>query len=317
MAFHNVTLPDGFEYRSISGAGFSTLVQETASGHEFRVARQSQARHRFRLSKALQTPAEAAAVKAFALGRRGSLHSFKLKDWGDYTTATDGITAATNADVVIGTGDGTETTFQLIKVYDSSGAAPYQRTISLPMSGTVLVSVDGASTTAFTVSSNGEVVMNVAPSVGQVIRAGCSFEVPVRFAAAVDDWTQLQADAFQVWSVPTLDCVEVLGEVEQPERWFAGGGIDHGTVNTTQTLRLNDGMLHRFSPTADVNAYLPPVSRIPGGGQIFVVHVITGASHDLQLVDESGANVGSAIDAGETLTVALARGTSTATWVVY
>ena len=36
MAFHDVSLPDDFEYRSISGAGFSTIVQETASGHEFR-----------------------------------------------------------------------------------------------------------------------------------------------------------------------------------------------------------------------------------------------------------------------------------------
>lgn len=317
MAFHDVTLPDGFEYRSISGAGFSTIVQETSSGHEFRVARQSQGRHQFRLSKALQTPAEAAAIKAFALGRRGSLHSFKIKDWSDYTTATDGISAATNADVVIGTGNGTLTTFQLIKVYDSAGAAPYQRTISLPVSGTVVVSVDSVATTAFTVSASGEVVMNSPPSVGQVVKAGCDFEVPVRFTATVDDWTQLQADAFQVWSAPTLDCIEVLGEVEQPERWFAGGATDHGAVNTTQTLRLSGGMFHRFNPTADINAYLPPVARIPGGGQIFVIDVQTGATHDLQLVDESGTNVGSAIDAGETKTVALARGTSTATWVVY
>jgi uncharacterized protein (TIGR02217 family) len=277
MAFHNVTLPDGFEYRSISGVGFSTIVQETSSGHEFRVARQAQGRHRFRLSKALQTPAEAAAVKAFALGRRGSLHSFKLKDWSDYTTATDGISAATISDVVIGTGTGSLTTFQLIKVYDSAGAAPYQRTISLPTTGSVLVSVDGIASTAFTVSADGEVVMNVAPLAGQIVRAGCAFEVPVRFTASVDEWAQLQADAFQVWSIPTLD----------------------------------------FNPTADINAYLPPVSRIPGGGQIFVVDVITGATHDLQLVDATGTNVGNPIDAGETKTVALARGTTTATWVVY
>lgn len=317
MAFHNVTLPDGFEYRSISGVGFSTIVQETSSGHEFRVARQAQGRHRFRLSKALQTPAEAAAVKEFALGRRGSLHSFKLKDWSDYTTATDGISAATISDVVIGTGTGSLTTFQLIKVYDSAGAAPYQRTISLPTTGSVLVSLDGVASTAFTVSADGEVVMDAAPLAGQIVRAGCAFEVPVRFTASVDEWAQLQADAFQVWSVPTLDCIEVLGEVEQPERWFAGGATDHGSVSTTQTLRLNGGMFHRFNPTADINAYLPPVSRIPGGGQIFVVDVITGATHDLQLVDATGTNVGNPIDAGETKTVALARGTTTATWVVY
>lgn len=317
MAFHDVSLPDGFEYQAISGAGFSTIIQETASGHEFRVARQAQGRHRFRLRKALQTATEAQAIKAFGLGRRGSLHSFKLKDWADYTTHADGISAATNADVIIGTGDGTETTFQLIKVYDSSGSAPYQRTLSLPVSGTVVVSVDGASSSAFSVSSNGEVVMDSAPTAGQVIRAGCQFDVPVRFASEVDAFMQLQASGYQIWDIPQLDCVEVLGEVEQPERWFAGGATDHGAVTVPQTLRLNGGMFHSFTPGSALNVYLPPVSRIPGGGQIFVIHCKTGSSGTLQLVDESGTNVGSAISAGSTKTVALARGSTTATWVVY
>jgi len=317
MAFHDVSLPDDFEYRSISGAGFSTIVQETASGHEFRVARQSQGRHRFRLSKALQTPTEAQAIKAFGLGRRGSLHSFRLKDWSDFTTAADGVSDPTDTDVIIGTGDGTIDTFQLIKVYDASGAAPYQRTITLPISGTVVVSLDNVPTSAFSVSSTGEVVLNSAPLSGVVVRAGCKFDVPVRFASEVDSFMQLQADGYEVWSLPQLDCIEVLSEVEQPERWFAGGATDHGSVNVTQLLRLNGGMFHSYDPTADIDVYLPAVSRIPGGGQIFVIHVETGATHSVQLVDETGSDVGSAISAGTTKTVALARGTTTATWVVY
>jgi uncharacterized protein (TIGR02217 family) len=316
MAFHDVLIPAGFEYTSVSGAGFSTIVQETASGHEFRVARQAQGRHRFRLSKALQSATEASGIKAFALGRRGSLHSFRIKDFSDYTTASDGISDPTNADVIIGTGNGTLTTFQLIKVYDITGPAAYQRTISLPVSGTVVVSLDGAASTAFTVSGTGEVVMNAAPSASVVVRAGCKFDVPVRFTSEVDGWAQLQVDAFEVWSIPTLDCIEVLSEVEQPERWFAGGATDHGEVAVTQVLSLNGGMLHRFDPTADINVYLPPVARIPGGGQIFVIDVPTGASHDVQLVDETGTNVGSAISE-TTKIVGLARGATTATWIVY
>ena len=317
MAFHDVSLPDDFEYRSISGAGFSTIVQETASGHEFRVARQSQGRHRFRLAKALQTPTEAQDIKAFGLGRRGSLHSFRLKDWSDFTTNADGVTDPTDTDVIIGTGDGSEDTFQLIKVYDSSGAAPYQRSLTLPVSGTVVVSIDNVSTSSFTVSGTGEVIMSGAPNVGEVVRAGCKFDVPVRFASEVDAFMQLDAAGYEVWNLPTLDCVEVLSEVEQPERWFAGGATDHGTVSATQTLSLNGGMFNSYDPSAAINVYLPPVSRIPGGGQIFVVHCETGATGSLQLVDESGSNVGSTISAGTTKTVALARGTTTATWVVY
>ncbi len=317
MAFHDVSLPDGFEYQSIAGTSFSTIVQETASGHEFRVAKQAQGRHRFRLSKALQTAAEAQTMKAFGLGRRGSLHSFRLKDWSDYTTNADGISDPTNTDVIIGTGNNSDTTFQLIKVYDASGAAPYQRTISLPVDGTVVVSLDGASTSAFTVSSQGEVVLNSAPGSGVKVRAGCKFDVPVRFASEVDTFMQLQASGYEIWNLPQLDCIEVLGEVEQPERWFAGGATDHGAVSVTQTLRLNGGMLHKFAPSTAINVYLPVVARIPGGGQIFVIHNTTGSSGTLQLVDESGSNVGSTIAAGTTKTVGLARGSSSATWVVY
>ena len=317
MAFHDVSLPDDFEYQGISGAGFSTIVQETASGHEFRVARQSQGRHQFRLRKALQTASQAQAIKAFGLGRRGSLHSFRLKDWADFTTNADGVTDPTATDVIIGTGDGSEDTFQLIKVYDASGDAPYQRSLTLPVSGTVVVSLDNVATTAFTVSGAGEVVMNSAPSAGVVVRAGCKFDVPVRFASEVDQFMQLQASGYEIWDIPTLDCIEVLSEVEQPERWFAGGATDHGTVSTTQVLALNGGMLNSYDPSAAINVYLPPVARIPGGGQIFVIHCETGATGSLQLVDESGSNVGSTISAGTTKTVALARGTSTATWIVY
>jgi uncharacterized protein (TIGR02217 family) len=319
MAFHDVSLPEDFEYQGISGAGFSTIVQETASGHEFRVARQSQGRHRFRLRKALQTPTQAQAIKAFGLGRRGSLHSFRLKDWADYSTATDGKSAPSSTDTIIGTGNGTVNTFQLIKVYDPTGAAPYQRTITLPVSNTVTVSVDGVTLAAsdFTVSSTGEVTLDQTPSTGVVVRAGCEFDVPVRFESNVDQLMQLQADAFDVWSLPQLDCIEVLSEVEQPERWFSGGATDHGAVSATQRLTLNDGMFNAFAPSTNVDVYLPAVNRTPGGGQVFVIHNKTGSAGDLQMVDDTGTDVGTAISAGNTKTLALARGSSTAAWVLY
>ena len=109
MAFHNVTFPEGFDYGSSFGAGFKTIVQESASGHEYRISRQGQARHRFRLLRSLETQAEAQAIKDFALARRGALHSFRLKDVTDYTTKADGTSAPSTDDQNIGTGDGTTT----------------------------------------------------------------------------------------------------------------------------------------------------------------------------------------------------------------
>lgn len=317
MAFHDVSLPEAFQYQSSAGAGFSTIVQATASGHEFRIARQSQPRHRFVLRKELQTEAEAKALKAFAIGRRGALHSFRLKDFSDYTTATDGVSDPSNTDVIIGVGDGTETTFQLLKVYDADGDAPYQRVLTLPVDGTVVVTVNGVSTTSFTVNGQGQIVLSSAPTSGHIVRAGCEFDVPVRFEASFDRWQQMQAVAFQQWNLVDLSCVEVLSEVEQPERWSAGGATDWGEVGSNVRLSLNDGMLQGFDPTTAMSAYLPSVSRIPGGGLVFVITIDSGASGSLQLRDELGTAVGSALSAGDTVTVGLMRESSTATWVVY
>lgn len=316
MAFHNVSLPSDVQYQSVAGAGFSTIIQESASGHEYRVARQAQGRHRFTLRKELQSEAEAKAVKAFALGRRGSLHSFRLKDWSDYTTADDGITAPATTDQVIGIGDGTETTFQLIKLYDESGDAPYPRVLTLPVDGTVVAAINGTPTTSFTISGDGQIVFGTAPVLDAVITAGCEFDVPVRFTKAFDEWASMQADAWQTWSFPDMGCIEVLSEVEMPERWASGGGREWGATAQNVLLSFNDGKLHSIAASAAMSAFLPPIARIPSG-RIFTVHVPTGSAGSVQVRDDSGTAVGSAIAAGETKFVDLVRGTSTSTWVLY
>tara|TARA_R100000655_G_scaffold14716_2_gene33102 strand:+ start:5192 stop:6181 length:990 start_codon:yes stop_codon:yes gene_type:complete len=329
MAFHDKQLPPAIEYQSISGAGFSTIVQQTASGHEYRVSRQAQGRHRFRLRKALQTQQEAIDLKSFVLARRGSLHSFRLKDWLDYSTATNGTAAPAASDSIIGTGDGTNKQYQLIKVYNDGGPTPYQRTISCPTTGTTVVSIDGAATTDFSVSTAGVVTLDSVPSVGQVVRAGCEFDVPVRFTQDVDKFLQVQATAFEVWDLPQLDCIEVLDEVENPDRWFAGGGTDHGTVTGTVVITTGNGVMQSMDPTTNaVTALLPSVVRLAGGGQLFVIHNASTGSGTVQLVDELGQNQGTAIAAGQTKTVGLARPSgsgspgnalnlNTAKWFVY
>ena len=316
MAFHNVSLPSDIQYQSAGGAGFQTIVQESASGHEYRISRQAQGRHRFTLRKELQSEEEAKAIKAFALGRRGALHSFRLKDWSDYTSNADGVTAPTTADQVIGIGDGSTTTFQLVKLYDGSGDAPYPRPISLPVTGTVVAALGGITTTAFTLTGYGSVVFTTAPTAATIITAGFEFDVPVRFTKAFDEWAGMQADGWQSWSFPDMGCIEVLGEVEWPERWMAGGGRDWGAQGASIALALNDGKLHSITPITAINAVLPGVSRLPGG-HIFTIHVPSGAAGSVQLRDDGGVAVGSAISAGQTKFVGLIRGASSSTWVVY
>lgn len=306
MAFHDVTLPDQFQYGSQAGAGFSTIVQQTASGHEIRVARQAQAVHRLSLRTELRTAQDAKTLKAFALARRGSLHSFKIKDWSDYTSAGDGESAPTTLDQVIGTGNGTTTTFQLVKRYEVTGPNPYVRTITLPMTGTVVAALNGSTTTAFTVSGTGAVVFSSAPALGAVITAGFQFHVPVRFTLDVDRWTRLQADAFNVWSLPSLDVQEVLNEVEYPERWQHGGSKYWGVLTQSVRMAFNDGALHIMqSNTPSLSAFLPVPTYAGSGPNMFTI-INTGGIENITIRDDAGVTVGTSTP-GSTLRIGLSR----------
>ena len=313
MAFHDVSLPEGLQYGSTAGAGFNTIVTETSSGHETRVARQAQGRHRFRLLKQLQDEVEAKDLKAFALGRRGSLHSFRLKDFSDYTTNDDGKSDPTALDQIIGSGDGSDASFQLRKVYDDTGDAPYIRPLQLPVAGTVLVAVNSVPTTSFTVNGEGIVTLTTTPDPGDVITAGCKFEVPVRFERGFDEWAQMQADAFETWSFVDIGCIEDLSAVESPERANFGGGRDWGTTAQNLVLSLNDGVLQDIEPTASISVFLPPMSRVPGG-RIFTIITPASSTGTIQIRDHSGTAVGSAFGAGLTKFVGLVRSGSTGKW---
>lgn len=316
MAFHDVSLPAGLQYGSVAGAGFSTIIQETASGHEHRVTRTSQSRHRFTLRKELQSQAEASALKSFALGRRGSLYSFRLKDWGDYTTNVDGITAPTNVDQPLGTGDGARTSWPLLKTYDPDGDEPYGRGLTLPVDGTVLAAVATTGTSAFTVNGEGQIVFTTAPANGAAVSAGCEFDVPVRFSKEVDDWASMSADAFQTWSFPDMGCIEVLDEVENPERWNPGGGRNWGSAAGSIVLSMNDGKLQSLvTSVAGLSMFLPPVTFIPGG-HIFTVINAAASSGTIQIRTDTGTTLGSVIAAGESKNIGLVRGASSA-WVIY
>lgn len=320
MSFHNVSLPSGFQYGSVFGSGFATVVQSTATGHEYRIARQSQARHKYRLLKQLQSQTEAMALKTFALSRRGALHSFRLKDWSDYNSSEIGISAVTNLDQLIGIGDGTTTQFQLYKTYDSFGVAPYQRIVELPVAGTVVVAVNGSGTSSFTVSNPGGVItFSSAPTAGYIITAGFEFDVPVRFQAAFDDWQQLRSESFLYWTVEQIECIEVLSEVAWPEVVNPGGWYDHGAVSQDVTISYAQGLGHSLAPSTTVNVYLPAPgpTRAIGGPRHFVVENVTGSAGSLQLRDDAGATVGTSFSAGNLRQVALAQSGSTFRWVAF
>jgi uncharacterized protein (TIGR02217 family) len=315
VAFHNVQLDPAISYGTDGGPTFATTVQRTASQHEYRITRSADAPRRYRFSKDLLSPDDWAGLLEFVYARRGNLHGFRFKDHRDFTTASDGVSAVASTDQIIGTGDDTETQFQLIKEYDRGGLNPFAQAITLPIASTLAVAFDGGSAGSYTLSDPGGIItFDTAPTAGVVITAGCEFDVPVRFDLR-DEWLQLRLVEGYLANAIDIACVEVLDEVETPELWYPGGSSD--LITTDQDYTINYHVkLWRFDPTDDIVVYLPPPDRIPGG-DIFIIHVDSGASDTITVYDDAGNAVTGALAAGDTKRIALMRSSASTAWVSY
>lgn len=323
MGFHNVKLPDNIAQGFEAGPGASTVVQSTASGHEYRVQRAAQLRHRYRGTKDGVEYEEWSELLDFFHGRRGALHGFRFKDWGDYSTAEDGVSAPGIIDVVLGTGNGSDQTFQLSKLYDGTGPAPYSRPITLPVAGTVKAAINGVETTDFTVdTTTGIVTFNVAPGNGLAVQGGCEFDVPVRFGERTEEWMAATHDHYNNLSFENFDLIEILDELEWPELWHPGGTLEgadvDGYVDKDKDFTIGGvTKVWPIDPTvAGLSAFLPPPDRIPGG-EVYVFLIKSGPLGDLVIRDDAGTAVTGTLTGGEHIRIALLRSGSNATWLSY
>ena len=105
MAFHNVQLDPDISYGAAGGPAYGTTIQTTASGHEYRIARQSRPRRRYRFDKLLLDPEQWGSLIDFWIARRGHLHGFRFKDWADFKSCLPSQTPGP-ADQPVGTGNG-------------------------------------------------------------------------------------------------------------------------------------------------------------------------------------------------------------------
>jgi uncharacterized protein (TIGR02217 family) len=182
MAFDEIELPLRVGFGSTGGPSFSTEIIVVDSGYERRNQNWSQARRVFDARAGVRSAADAATLLTFFHARAGRARGFRVRDWSDYSSAADNISAPVFTDQIIGTGTGATTVFQLIKNY-SSGGVTHQRTITKPVSGSVVIGINGAQIlTGFSVdTTTGLVTFATAPTSGQSITAGFTFDVPVRF----------------------------------------------------------------------------------------------------------------------------------------
>jgi uncharacterized protein (TIGR02217 family) len=203
----DVRLPEKWSKGSTGGLAFLTSIVPVASGDEDREERWENPLWRGDIAHNVKTPAQIVELRAFHAARRGASRGFLLKDWIEYTSSADGVTAATMLDQPLGTGDGAVTTFQLVKRYTDAGGT-YDRPIKWPVSGTLLVALDGVlkGSGVSVARGTGVVTLTPAPGNGVVITAGYQFDVPVRFE---DDHFPLTWDTINSRSAGSMPLAEV------------------------------------------------------------------------------------------------------------
>lgn len=181
MAFYETPrFPVCIAAGSRGGPGWLTDVVVVSSGKEQRNQRWSTVRHRYDVSYGIHTLDDIEQLVSFFHGVRGRVHGFRFKDYADYRSGSV-LTSPSPTDQTIGTADGAETAFQLVKVYDYL-ANSYTRTIAKPVNGTVRVAVAGVEQlSGWTCDTTTGIVTFTSPPASGAVTAGFEFDVPCRF----------------------------------------------------------------------------------------------------------------------------------------
>lgn len=200
MTIDTVRLPEEIERDAVGGPTFNTSIATTNTGIEIRNQNWTRQRHVWQISYGLEDVTDGSSQVAelieFFYARKGRARGFLFKDWTDYNLV----------DEQIGTGNGTQTIFQIIKNY-SSGAVTYSRKITRVVSGTLVVKVNDVVTGAYSLSSLGVLTLTTPPTAGHSVKVTCEFDIPVRFD---NDDLNLRAVQPNVMSVEELTLVELL-----------------------------------------------------------------------------------------------------------
>lgn len=206
MGFHEVRFPVALSFGSSGGPERRTEIVTLTNGFEERNTPWEHSRRRYDAGTGLRSLNDLELVIAFFEARRGRLHGFRWKDWGDWMSAPHGRVPSPE-DQPIGTGDGETRAFRLSKTYQD-GAGGYSRPIRKPVEGSIRVALDGVEVAEnWSVSStDGTLTFDTAPAPGVSVSAGFAFDVPVRFDT---DHLAVSIASFNAGEVPSIPVVEV------------------------------------------------------------------------------------------------------------
>lgn len=198
--FVETQFPTLISYNSTGGPGFSTTIFTSASGREQRNINWSLARAQYDISQAIKHKSDMDEILVFFMAMMGKAYAFRYKDWADFQITNQ----------VVGTGNGTQTVFQIFKTYTVAGQT-YTRTIKKPVSGSlqnVLVNSVVANPTTYTIDYTAGTITFTSPVTNTfpVAIDYIEFDVPVRFDT---DVATIRQDFYQVESWEGIKLVEV------------------------------------------------------------------------------------------------------------
>lgn len=204
QAFDDVTFPLEIGRDAMASAEFSTHVVTTLSGHERRNSDWADARQSYDVGPGVRDQAELGTLLAFFRARRGPAIGFRFTD--PFDNSSNAMTfAPTGLDQAIGTSNGLQTIFPLVKHYGQGGDTQKRR-ITRPVPPSVLVSVNGSVVTGWTLGDGGKIVFTKAPANGAIVKAGFRFDVPVRFA---EDRIEVNRATFGAGDMPSVLLIEI------------------------------------------------------------------------------------------------------------
>jgi uncharacterized protein (TIGR02217 family) len=226
MSFFEVEFPTQVAFGAVGGPTWSTTINTGFSGYEQRNRNWTYPLAKYQISLDHKPIASFTIVNEFFLNVAGKADAFRFSDLKDYAATAQ----------VIGTGDGANKVFQLVKNY-TIGGRTFTRPIKKPITSevkdyqgtsltdTVKVYDNGVEKThgaGYPVGSppyaysldetTGIITFLTAPLNGHIITADFEFHVPVRFdtdemKAVVEESDAEGGNALITWS--SVDMIEV------------------------------------------------------------------------------------------------------------
>jgi uncharacterized protein (TIGR02217 family) len=284
----------GIHYGITSTYRYSTHILANAQGQEQRNANWSQPLAKYQIDSKSLTRSELDTLIQFHLDRQGAYEGFRFRDWVDYSTTHQ----------IIGTGDGIQTQFQLVKTYVVDGYF-VGRPILKPLPNLTLYN-DGIWDNAWVLDTEtGVLTFDTPPVLGATLAADFEFDVPVRFEtdqinfrfeAYEDDDTaiftldstvlvedRLSIDSLPVPPSPIAPILDHLLDL----------GIDYGTLGgnrySTEITPISSGYNHRAvnwtTPKGRWNIGDRPLSVREKDYFLSLFRLCRGAASQLQFKD--------------------------------